>query len=428
MEAMALGFTAPQAPFIVVDSTPYWEDPQRRWWDSCHEAYRRMGLRHVMGSWDNGQMGGHAESHLGAADLMYELAMGTDGFWRWSEHAFGTDDWRTFAMANQKLRRVEAKLGDFLFGGEPVDHFVTIVEQTGNPMLERAIVARTWRHGGRYLIRPFNDNADWPIYLRVRLPRVAGQGPWRLRDAMHGLDFVRGAAATWDRAALHEGVVVPMPGRGELFLLLEQAPDGFSPDRFQSVSSLEMNMHVPRADETAELPPAEKTAGPTAAVYTKHGDGGYSNTRGYSKVTTLALVDVNEGHRGGIAHVPGFCREPRYAPDGRSLAASVYVNGKGQIYLIALVTHRRRNISRNAFCDRSPRFTPDGSRLVFVSDRDGDLDIFSMARDGSDVRQLTDAPGTDRSPAASPDGKHIAFISDRGGDFELFIINADGSG
>ena len=426
MEAMALGFTDPQAPFIVVDSTPYWEDPQRRWWDSCHEAYRRMGLRHVMGSWDNGQMGGHAESHLGAADLMYELAMGADGFWRWGEHAFGTDDWRTFAMANQKLRRVEAKLGDFLFDGEDIDHFVTLVEQTGNPDLERAIVARTWRHGGRYLIRLFNGNTDWPIYLRVRMPRPAGEGPWRLRDAIHDVDFIRAAEPTWDRAALSHGVVLPMPGRGELFLLLEKAPDGFRPDRFRSVFTLEMNMHAPRADETAELPPAEGTAGPTTAVHTKQADGGYDMAHGYSKVTTLSLADVEKGNRGGIVHLPGFCREPRYAPDGRHLAASIYVNGRGQIYLVTSVSHRRRNISRNAFCDRSPRWTPDGKRIVFVSDRGGDWDIYSMALDGGDVRRLTDARGTDRSPAVSPDGKHIAFISDRGGDFDLFIMNADG--
>ena len=123
----------PEAPFICVDATPYWEDPTRNWWDGMHLAYRKLGIRHVMGSWDAGIMGQHNESHLGAAELMYEQAMATDGFWRWGEREFNTDDWRSFAMVNQKLRRVENRIGDFHFDCKDVKQFVTLVEQTGNP-------------------------------------------------------------------------------------------------------------------------------------------------------------------------------------------------------------------------------------------------------------------------------------------------------
>ena len=428
MEAMALGFQSPSAPFIIVDSVPYWENPDRAWWDGAAEAYRQMGVRHIMGSWDNGQMGGHPETHLGAADLMYELAMASDGYWRWGEHVYGADDWRTFAMAHQKLRRVESRLGDFLFEGEAARHFATIVEQTGDPHLQRAVVSRAWRHGGRTLVRIFNGNTDRPIHVRVRMPRVEGEGPWRLRDPLHDVVFVNDGDADWDADALRHGLVVPIQGRGELFLLLEIAPRRSALRRRQTVPSFAFQMHMPPAEPAEPPPAANGTLGPNAIVYTASEKGGYQGTRAaYSLVTTVTVADADSGKPRHLVHLPGYCRQPRFSPDGRHLAASIYVNGRGQITLINAVDAKRRNLSRNHHCDRSPRFAPDGNSIVFVSDRDGDWNIYTMDLDGSRQRPLTDAPGTDRAPVLSPDGRRVAFISDRDGDFELFTMNADGS-
>ena len=428
-QAMALGLSSPEAPYIVVNATAYWEDPTRPWWDGPAAAYRRMGLRHVLGSWDVGLMGSHNESHVGASKLMYESAMGTDGFWRWGEHNYGTDDWRSFALANQHLRQVESRLGDYLFAGREVEHFVTLVEQTGNPFLDRALLARTWEHGGRHLTWVFNGNTDWPVHVRVRFPFDQGEGHWRLRDPLYDVDYAPLSGHAWSAAALRDGVVVPLEGRDELFLLLEKAPAGFRPERFHQVPSMVVAAHRARPATPDELPPADATVGPAAVVYCGSKPGGYTGeTAGFALVTAANIADVDANSSRGLFGLQGYVRQPQFSPDGKHVACSVYVNGRGQIYLINAADGKARNLSDNEHCDRSPTFTPDGKAIVYVSDESGEWEIHSMNIDGSDQRRLTASPGVDRSPAVSPDGKHIAFISNRRGDFDVYVMNIDGSG
>ena len=427
-QAVALGFNSPEAPFIVVNSVPYWENPDRPWWDSPASTYRRLGLLHVMGSWDVGIMLQHKESHVGAAQLNYELAMASDGFWRWGERQFDTDDWRMFALVNQRLRRMESRLGEFLFDGQDVPHLVTIVEQTGNPFYERATVVRTWEQGGRYLTRIFNGNSDWPMHVRVRFPRLHGEtSAWRLRDPIHDVVYVAGTSGTWDAESLAEGLVVPIEGRGELFLLLEPAPANFTTSRHTSVHSMEFKTHRPRPDAFERLPEVEPAANVLPIVFSGSQAAGYSGTTASQMVTVIRQTDPSSDSTTTRWGLKGYCRQPRFSGDGRMIACSVYVNRRGQVYLMNASPGPARNISQNDACDRSPRFTPDGKQIVFVSDRDGDWEIYSMATDGSDVRRLTNSPGVDKAPAVSPDGHQIAFLSDRGEDLDLFLMNIDGS-
>ena len=428
LQAMAVGLNSPDAPFIVVNSTPYWENPTRPWWDSAAEAYRRMGIRHVMGSWDAGIMGTHNESHVGAAELMYELAMASDGFWRWGERQYDTDDWRSFAMVNQRLRRVESRLGDFLFGGDAAPHFVTLVEQTGNPLLERALVSRTWEREGRYLVRIFNGNTDWPIHVRAKFPRVGQPGPWRVRDPVHDVDYVPAAGGTWSLAGLRDGLIVPIQGRAELFLLLERAPQGFEAESARSVRSFDVPAHRPRPDAAEPLPDADASAGDRAVVFTRSAPGGYMGEQaGQALSTVIHLTDPDSGKDSNLLGLQGFARQPRFSSDRRHVVCTVYVNGKGQIYVVNAVGGQARNISRNDHCDRSPRFSPDGRSVVFESDRDGDWEIYSMAADGSRQTRLTDSPGVDRSPAVSANGDRVAFLSNRAGDLDVHVMRIDGS-
>lgn len=439
MQAVAVGLNAPEAPYIVVDSTPYWEDPHRPWWDSSRRFYQQLGVRHVMGSWDAGIMGQHNESHVGAGELMYELAMATDGYWRWGERQYDTDDWRSFAYVNQKLRQMESRLGEYLLKGQRVDHFVTLVEQTGTPRLERALVADTWEHGGRYLTRLFNGNKDYPLHLRVRFPHAmtiaGGKYGWRLRDPVYDMDFARrqdaaGGTVTWSNEALHEGVVVMLHGREELFLLAEPAAEPVPFNRSTTLSSFDLPTHRPRPQATEALPEAEATAGPDAIVCTPYVNGpcaGQTTTQ--CLTTTIHRASATKkGQGANLFTLSGYCHEPTFSPDARTVMFTAYVNGKGQIYLVNATGGPTRNLSNNDYCDRGPRFSPDGKTIVFVSDRDGDWEIYSMAIDGTGQRRLTHSPAVDRSPSVSPDGRQIAYICNEDGDFDVYIINIDGSG
>ena len=142
--------------------------------------------------------------------------------------------------------------------------------------------------------------------------------------------------------------------------------------------------------------------------------------------TSLSLANVSEGTSRPLFKIPGYCRDPVFSPDRETIAAAVWVNGRGQIYLIDTRTGRGWNVSHNPYCDRSPVFSSDGQRIAFVSDRNGSWDVFVMEVDGSEPRPLTTSPANDLAPAFSPDGQHIALISDRAGDYYVFIVRVDG--
>ena len=683
MQALALGLHHPDAPFIVVNSTPYWENHNRPWWDSPHEAYKAMGLKHILGSWDGGLMGHHPQVQVGAARAMVELAMASDGYWRWSERQFSADDWRSLALAHREVRQLETRLGSFLFRGKRLSHYATLVEQTGSPLFERTLIARTWEYQGQYLTRVFNSNADQSLTVRVRFNQIEDDQRWRMREPLQDIRYDQyDGNCQWDSDALKRGVVITLDGRDDLFLLLE--PDDVVDDqgtlgdeRFRSVRSLEVRPHRPRPAapppvpvtlrrlllddfsrdlehwDTSRMDPARdghrveinelgqlsidcgaeqgngrgflltkqsipssrelatqasagdvllrieydvvsanaETSGgllvgarldgddaggthildtmattssgfrvpwskwqpgvsyfdtthavtSTGLSYTTtyaHAPGcrirveWLAGTRGTCKTlrvyvngkldgtiidptgrrlqfeagpvgfwlladrdvvldnfsiwrldqssadddggpqasvvevatpigdtslqhatdadivftstafgdevgmqgqnlfqavhTTLSLANVSEGTSRPLFSIQGYCRDPVFSPDRATVAASIWVNGRGQIYLIDTRTGRGWNVSNNPHCDRSPVFSADGQWIAFVTDRNGSWDVFVMKTDGSELQALTDSPANDLAPAFSPDSRHVALISDRKGDYDVFVASLAG--
>ncbi len=69
--------------------------------------------------------------------------------------------------------------------------------------------------------------------------------------------------------------------------------------------------------------------------------------------------------------------------------------------------------------DLNPRFSPDGRSIAFSSDREGGLDVFLIPGAGGEVKRLT---------RHSADGKRLAFVSDKSGREEIYVIDPDGSG
>ncbi|MEM6827914.1 MAG: S9 family peptidase [Pseudomonadota bacterium] len=170
-----------------------------------------------------------------------------------------------------------------------------------------------------------------------------------------------------------------------------------------------------------------------------------------------------------------------WAPDGKSLAFSMAVPGKGQNLVTApkkpegakwadapvVIDRARYRTNGSGFLELAydhifvipaeggtPRqltsgdfnhdgtlsFTPDGSEILFSANRNADwemqsreADIFAVNVGSGALRQVTSEPGVESNPQVSPDGKSIAFLKTSNArepfvPTDVFFMSADGSG
>ena len=78
--------------------------------------------------------------------------------------------------------------------------------------------------------------------------------------------------------------------------------------------------------------------------------------------------------------------------------------------------------------DINPRFSPDGRTIAFSSDREGNMDVYLIPAAGGAVKRLTIHSADDTVLDWTPDGKNILFASQRGEDFmgKLYVVSIDG--
>lgn len=80
----------------------------------------------------------------------------------------------------------------------------------------------------------------------------------------------------------------------------------------------------------------------------------------------------------------------------------------GDIYVLPLTGGEARAVTSGAAWDMQPRYSPDGKSIAFTSDRGGGDNIWVMKRDGSDAKAVTQEKfRLLNSPAWSPDGQFI---------------------
>jgi Tol biopolymer transport system component len=77
----------------------------------------------------------------------------------------------------------------------------------------------------------------------------------------------------------------------------------------------------------------------------------------------------------------------------------------------------------------NPKWSPDGSSLAFESTRDGKSAVYTVRVDGSQLFRVTDGTSSSGQPNWSPDGKRLVFSSDGGAaaGAGLFLVNSDGT-
>jgi dipeptidyl aminopeptidase/acylaminoacyl peptidase len=110
--------------------------------------------------------------------------------------------------------------------------------------------------------------------------------------------------------------------------------------------------------------------------------------------------------------------DPQISPDGTWV---VYTLGtiddvktnktSSTLWLASTDGKTRRQLTTTTKKDRQPRWAPDGKSILFVSTRSGTPQLWIIALGGGEARQLTTISTGVSDPTWSRDGKRIAFIS-----------------
>ena len=241
MYGLARGLTAIETPFLLLDHRFYWDDHERPWWYSFYGYHRTLGVKVIGGTWDNSLFGGRPDSDVSAAQVLYDLAVNTDGHWLWFAQEPSPALYQAWGIANRRIAAVERKVGEFLLRGEQDINFVTPVVWSGNPELQKMIIQRTYHLAEEHLVHVNNVDTDRPVTVRVKMGRLPEASRWVVRDPMNDLVYVYDEGeAVWDAGRLAQGLVVSLAKRSELWLKLSPAPGDFKPEPGSTIASADI--------------------------------------------------------------------------------------------------------------------------------------------------------------------------------------------
>jgi TolB protein len=142
-------------------------------------------------------------------------------------------------------------------------------------------------------------------------------------------------------------------------------------------------------------------------------------------VKEIYLVDY-DGHNPRRATVNNnLAILPAWAPDGRSIAFTLYSQRNPDIFRAFIFEARRATLTGGGGQAFAPSFSPDGRHIAYASNRSGNMEVWVANADGTSPHKLTSSPALDTAPTWSPNGREIAFTSDRTGSPQIYLMDAD---
>ena len=117
---------------------------------------------------------------------------------------------------------------------------------------------------------------------------------------------------------------------------------------------------------------------------------------------------------------------PEWAPDGRSILFTSYVNHNPDLWSLDLQSMTLRPVSGRPGINAAARFSPAGDIVALSLSFNGSPNIFTITPQGHIINRLTNGRGNDISPTWSPDGATIAYVSDQAGTPQIYMIPATG--
>ena len=141
-----------------------------------------------------------------------------------------------------------------------------------------------------------------------------------------------------------------------------------------------------------------------------------------SRKPVIYVHELVSGQRRVVANFKGSNSAPAWAPDGRSLVATLSRDGGSQLYRIDLAGGEPKRLTQGNI-NTEPAFSPDGTAIYFVSDRGGSPQIYRMPAQGGPAERVTFAGNYNISPTISPDGRWLAYVSRTGAGFSLQMMD-----
>lgn len=115
---------------------------------------------------------------------------------------------------------------------------------------------------------------------------------------------------------------------------------------------------------------------------------------------------------------------PRWSPDGKMIAVTVWSRGGQDVWLIDAVSGRKiAEVARDRAIDGAPAWSPDGRFVYFSSDRTGVFNIFRWEVSTGRTSQVTNVLTGAFAPAVSPDGKWMALAVYSADGFDIHRID-----
>ncbi len=116
--------------------------------------------------------------------------------------------------------------------------------------------------------------------------------------------------------------------------------------------------------------------------------------------------------------------DPRFSPDGRTIAFSRWERGGYRdVLLVDVESGRITPLTHDRAQDASPVWASDGRTLYFSSDRSGIANIYAYHLPSGLLQQVTNVVAGAYQPAISPDGNHLVYVGYTSYGFDLFHLD-----
>jgi dipeptidyl aminopeptidase/acylaminoacyl peptidase len=110
--------------------------------------------------------------------------------------------------------------------------------------------------------------------------------------------------------------------------------------------------------------------------------------------------------------------DPQLSPDGKWVAYTVSTpslqdnRNVARIWVAERATGKTRQVTNGPGSDRQPRWSPDGKTLAFISTREGGAQVWLLPIAGGDARKVSSLAEGASDPLWLPDGSGLLVVSD----------------
>ncbi|HEY3220795.1 MAG TPA: S9 family peptidase [Gemmatimonadales bacterium] len=110
--------------------------------------------------------------------------------------------------------------------------------------------------------------------------------------------------------------------------------------------------------------------------------------------------------------------DPQLSPDGKWVAYTVSIpslqdnRNVSRVWVVEVATGKARQLTGGPGSDRQPRWSPDGKTLAFISTREGGAQVWLLPIGGGDARKVSRLADGVSDPLWLPDGSGLLVVSD----------------